>query len=268
MVDPGPISIIEMKPLSNPAYSGSHEAPTKDGGGAPLYDVSSIYPEDIYSYNGARYYGHYGDFRDNEAIGIIQRARNKPDHLIRIYRAVPKSVKVINPGDWVTTVRSYAKEHGESALNGDYRILSKVVHNRDLFTSGDSPFEWGYDPQEFNKLIRLSKIRSNPMSPKIPTELESILEDGDQILNYDRAEGEEFYDLYDLVYTTRRPTNGEIQEVAGLLHDNGVFAVMSGESRDLEKYFKTVGMVGKIAVAQGPKNPEESRINAEKRRNK
>ena len=36
---------------------------------------------------------------------------------------------------------------GESALGGKYKILSKTVKARDIFTNGDSIHEWGYDPQ-------------------------------------------------------------------------------------------------------------------------
>jgi hypothetical protein len=51
----------------------------------------------------------------------------------------------INHGDWVAIDRQYAKEHGESALNGKYKILSKKVPARQLFTNGDSIREWGWD---------------------------------------------------------------------------------------------------------------------------
>ncbi len=102
----------------------------------------------------------------------------------------------------------------------------------------------------------------------IPPQLTTIIEPGDIVLDYDSAQGEDFYDLYDLVYTRRRPTTGEIEEVAGLLSDNGVFAVLSGADRDLGKYFQKVRRVGNVALAQGPSNPEVSRINAEKRRRK
>lgn len=103
------------------------------------------------------------------------------------------------------------------------------------------------------------------MNP-IPPEIDSLLEDGDRVLDYDRAEGDDFYDLYDLVYTRRRPTDGELQEIAGLLQDTGSLVVLSGSDRNMERYFTTVGFVGSVAVGQGPKEPEESRINAEKRR--
>ena len=52
----------------------------------------------------------------------------------------------INPGDWVTLSRLYAKNHGESALNGKYKILKKIVPAKFLFTDGNSLQEWGYHP--------------------------------------------------------------------------------------------------------------------------
>lgn len=51
----------------------------------------------------------------------------------------------INKGDWVTINKEYAKEHGENLLK-DYKILSKTVKAKDIFTEGDSIQEWGYDP--------------------------------------------------------------------------------------------------------------------------
>jgi hypothetical protein len=200
-------------------YRGEHEAPDRESG-SPLYNLKDIYPEDIYSHEGARYYGHYGQNHplDVYCVSIIQRARNKPNLPLTVYRAVPsingkvdaqikelnriiwyfdtyrffpldnsiikqmgkkypseqytghqynerqlliyqdilsqikqlESQKqkpiTINKGDWVTITKEYAKEHGESLLKGNYKILSKNVRAKDLFTSGDSIQEWGYDP--------------------------------------------------------------------------------------------------------------------------
>jgi SAM-dependent methyltransferase len=117
-------------------------------------------------------------------------------------------------------------------------------------------------------LITKTSKTGMKQNPVLPSDLAHLIEVGDTVLNYDTAQGEDFYDLYDLVYTRRRPTTGEIEEVAGMLHDNGVFAVLSGDTRDLGNYFQKVGVLGTVAVAQGPKNPEVSRINAEKRRRK
>jgi hypothetical protein len=52
----------------------------------------------------------------------------------------------INSGDWVTINKPYAISHGRSTLLGDYKILTKTVPARHLFTTGDSLHEFGYDP--------------------------------------------------------------------------------------------------------------------------
>jgi hypothetical protein len=54
----------------------------------------------------------------------------------------------INPGDWVTLTRQYAKQHGESNLNNNYDIISKTVPSKHVYTNGDSIHEFGYDPSE------------------------------------------------------------------------------------------------------------------------
>lgn len=59
---------------------------------------------------------------------------------------VEDAVKMeINAGDWVSISRSYAKGHGLWCLKGKYRILSKTVFARQVFTNGDSLSECGYD---------------------------------------------------------------------------------------------------------------------------
>jgi hypothetical protein len=52
----------------------------------------------------------------------------------------------INSGDWVTINKRYAIGHGRSTLLGDYKILTKTVPAKHLFTTGDSLHEFGYDP--------------------------------------------------------------------------------------------------------------------------
>lgn len=53
----------------------------------------------------------------------------------------------INPGDWVTPIRAYAKEHGESNLNNRFKIVSAVVPAGSLYTEGNSLLEMGYWPE-------------------------------------------------------------------------------------------------------------------------
>jgi hypothetical protein len=133
-------------------YKGQHTAPMNDSG-KPLWNLKDVYPDDFYSSQGARYYGHGEDLgRDTRIVSQIQSFRNKPDRPVTVYRAVPKDVargKGINAGDWITTDLQYAKEHGQSALNNDFKIVKKTVRARDIFTNGDSIYEFGYDPQPF-----------------------------------------------------------------------------------------------------------------------
>ena len=130
--------------LNENDYRGEHQAP--DVNDSPMYDLTNTYPDDIYSYDAARLYAIYGDNRDSEAINIIQSARNKPNKLIKIYRAVPIMDEnlTINNGDWVTINRDYAKQHAESNIDGQYEIVSKTVPAQNLYTDGNSIFEWGY----------------------------------------------------------------------------------------------------------------------------
>jgi hypothetical protein len=137
------------QPRFMPDYSGEHRAPQRDSG-APLDNLKGVYPDDVYGPKGALYYGHAsGDATDKAAIRIIQSARNKPDAPVKVFRAIPKSIQSneINPGDWITTIKSYAVDHGEGPLGGDYKILEKTVPAGDLYTNGDSIFEFGYDPK-------------------------------------------------------------------------------------------------------------------------
>ena len=74
----------------------------------------------------------------DRADAAIQRLKTLP----------PQKPLGINRGDWVTINKQYAHSHGKSALNGQYRVLSKVVPASHIYTNGDSIHEWGYDPGE------------------------------------------------------------------------------------------------------------------------
>lgn len=135
--------------LLDTSYRGGHSAPSREFG-AQLHQLDQIFPDDIYSPQAARNYGHYGgnDPMDRQTMRLAQSLRGKPDADVTIYRAVPKDEKIkdINQGDWVTINKQYAKEHGESVLLGDYKILEKKVKAKDIWTNADSIHEYGYDP--------------------------------------------------------------------------------------------------------------------------
>jgi hypothetical protein len=123
-----------------------HKAPTNDGYNASLDDVSGMFGDDIYSGNAFRYFDD-GTRGARESISILQRVRNKPDATVKAYRAVPKDLKAVKlrVGDWVTFSRDYAVDHGEGALNGDYKIIMEPVKVAHLFTDGNSVSELGFD---------------------------------------------------------------------------------------------------------------------------
>lgn len=152
---PVPMARPAAQPVSQPVsevgdYRGEHGAPDQDS--APAYDLTGneVYPKDVYDRP-----DWYETDSGLQEMRKIQRLKGNPDAPVWIHRAVPKSAagplegrvtRLIRPGDWVTTNKQYAKEHGEAALNGDYVIVSRRVTAKDIHTNGDSIFEWGYNP--------------------------------------------------------------------------------------------------------------------------
>lgn len=130
------------------AYQGSHKPPSESYG-APAHDLTRMLPDDVYSPDAGRLYGHGDRWLDEQTASIVRSLQGRPDAPVRIYRAVPRSAgDSIHPGDWVTVNPDYAKQHGESALEGDYKVVSRLVTAKDIFTNGDSIHEWGYRPKE------------------------------------------------------------------------------------------------------------------------
>jgi predicted GNAT family acetyltransferase len=125
-------------------YRGTHTAPNAKRYGATLDDLTQILPDDVYSQEGKRLYGIGDRLIDSEWRIAALKTRGKPESEIEIYRAVPKGVKEINDGDWVSTSKAYAKSHGEGTLNGEYDIITKKVKAKTLSTEG-YPYEYGYN---------------------------------------------------------------------------------------------------------------------------
>ena len=150
--------------IKDVSYRGSHTAPGPDFG-APLHDLTGggqMYPADVYSSKAAQYYGTGYAKADKEAFELAKKVRGNPDAEVTMYRAVPKdeSIANINAGDWVTLSKDYAKNHGESVLGNNYKIISKKVKAKELWTNADSIHEFGYNPE---KLANELDYPSNPM---------------------------------------------------------------------------------------------------------
>ena len=128
-------------------YHMSHRPAGREYG-APLWDLTQIYPSDVYSLRGLRFYGGGADI-DRYAYQVIKSVRGQPDAKVKIYRAVPRGVTTINSGDWVTIVKEYAYMHAindDDPINDD-DVISMEVAADDIFTDGNSWLEWGYHPK-------------------------------------------------------------------------------------------------------------------------
>lgn len=75
--------------------------------------------------------------------------QGKPEGYVTVFRAVPSDTKkaAIKAGDWVTTVKNYAVDHGLSVLGDDFKVIEKKVPIKDLYGSADSILEFGYSPK-------------------------------------------------------------------------------------------------------------------------
>lgn len=146
--------------LQEEDYKGQHEAPDPEGG-CPMYNLTAngIYPADVYGFRGYEY--SYGE--DRASFEKCMAAMGRPYRTVTIYRAVPKELvrPKINVGDWVTIRRAYATEHGRSSLRNEFKIISKTISAKDIFTDGNSFDEWGYYPQPHISREQENEIRKS-----------------------------------------------------------------------------------------------------------
>lgn len=138
----------------NPRYESDEErraALETDGNDVNVVDMAQGYtpqPEDYFT-NLHAYGNDTPQGRESaEAINkAMDEARKGNDPMIKVYRAVPKSVKEgkLRNGDWVTPSRKYAEMHGNNRLEGDYRIIEQEVPASQLWWDGNDINEWGFD---------------------------------------------------------------------------------------------------------------------------
>lgn len=129
-------------------YRGAHEAPGPDFG-APMHDVTAngMFPKDFYE-KPHHYVSFEGETGAHQSLSAIQFTKGRPNQRITVYRAVPKDAPRggINAGDWVTPSSLYAREHGRSNLNNNYKLRSMTVKAKELWNDANSINEWGYHP--------------------------------------------------------------------------------------------------------------------------
>lgn len=126
-------------------YRINHRPPDPEHG-APLHDLTVVYPDDVYTHPHYYHGQRPASASDREATAAFMAARGNPEHPVKIYRAVPKHVTDINPGDWVTTSPSYARLHAGNKSEG-FHVLEATARAGDLHTDGNSLAEFGYNGQ-------------------------------------------------------------------------------------------------------------------------
>ena len=182
--------------ISRFSYKGNHRAPSSTvSEGTPEYRAENSFdmnlnevlqglspqPDDYFSVNGPRWYG-YDDAEGLESLNAIRRVQNGADDIVA-YRAVPNNVNsnVLNNGDWITFSKKYAKVHGDTNLNGDYRIIEQKVSPNDVWWDGNDIREWGYDnglPQNPDILLQMKNPYKQETLPNDWMEARAIRNQG------------------------------------------------------------------------------------------
>jgi GNAT superfamily N-acetyltransferase len=134
--------------LDDDDYRMQHRPPGRDG--IPIHDMTVNLPADIYTH--PHYYSDMSEPSAQHAHRIINQVRGKPDARVHIYRALPAehAHQGFRPGDWVTTSKDYARQHGTHAVDPkhDWPVIHAVVKADDLHTDGDDFREFGYNGTE------------------------------------------------------------------------------------------------------------------------
>lgn len=140
---------------SNPGYESDEARRNAVGESSPELNVEDMaagynnQPEDIFVHPDKYSQGLPTSKESGKAVQTaIDDIRNgKKDVKIKVYRAVPASLKEgkLRNGDWVSPSKKYAEMHGNSRLEGKYRIIEDEVPAGDLWWDSNDVNEWGYD---------------------------------------------------------------------------------------------------------------------------
>ena len=116
--------------------------------------------------------------------------------------------------------------------------------------------------------IKITKGKPNPAKrDSVRSKLSRIIEPGDRMLCYDTASGEDFYRLWDIIHTAMPMTKEALVEIEGMLDDDGVLVIESGETpAGLQDHFRKATRYNGLLLVQGPKDPEGARIKTEELR--
>ena len=152
---------------SNPRYDTDEErrADIDNSPDVNLEDMAlgySLQPDDYFD-NPRAYMNNTA--HGLESAGNIKNAinalkRGEKDVKVKVYRAVPTSVKEgkLRNGDWGTPSRKYAEMHGNNRFEGKYRIIEDEVPANQLWWDGNDANEFGFDD---GKEYKYKNVKNN-----------------------------------------------------------------------------------------------------------
>lgn len=136
-----------LRRVAEEDYRMQHQPPDAEDG-SPLHDLThdGSYPADVYTHT--HYYADYSDTGMHESVSAMHQARGKPNKKVKIYRAMPADSvhHGIQQGNWVTTSKEYARQHGRHHEDSkkDWPVISATVEAQHLRTDGNDLREYGY----------------------------------------------------------------------------------------------------------------------------
>jgi hypothetical protein len=132
-------------------------------------------PSDYFTPAGVRIYAHGRE--GLQSYNAILDAIDENAQQIKAYRAVPSNLPIneIMNGDWITFSRDYAKMHGESRFDGDYKIIEQIINVEDAWFDGNDINEWGFDNGEQNIDQVFVKIENPAYLDNVPKSFADIV---------------------------------------------------------------------------------------------
>jgi BMFP domain-containing protein YqiC len=147
----------------------------------------------------------------------------------------------------------------------DPRNIKSAIGNRGTFDPTDPDIR---NPKMTSRVhYRLNPDSKGKGMNTVRSKLSQIIEPGDRMVCYDTAKGEDFYRLWDIVHTALPLTEEALTEIEGMLDDDGVLVIESGETPSgLQDHFRKATRYNGLLLVQGPKDPEGARIKTEELR--
>lgn len=142
-------------------HKGAHLAPYKDPDGFNQNIIrlaendGELVPADYFEH--PEYYIIMNEGYSLESLRVIKNAleetrkfnqgKRKKEPEIWVYRAVNNAVEEGSPrnADWVSPSKAYAQLHGDSVLNGKYKIQKIKAKVSELYWDANDINEWGFD---------------------------------------------------------------------------------------------------------------------------